>query len=70
MVKVKKSSVGRRTRTSVVLSDLGREKFIRYLDALEKVLVTASRSMAAEQKAASFRDLWKSQFGTGIFEME
>ena len=70
MVRVKKSSAGKRTRTSVVLSDYGRESFMEYLRALEQVLVTASKSMVAEEKAADFRVLWKSQFGTGIFDMD
>jgi DNA-binding transcriptional ArsR family regulator len=69
-IRVKKSSVGRRQRTSVVLSDYGREKFIEYLKALEEVLIKASNSVVAEERAASFRSLWESQFGTGIFDME
>ena len=70
MIRVKKSSAGKRTRTSVVLSDFGRQSFMEYLAALEEVLATASKSMAAEAKAADFRVLWKSQFGTGIFDMD
>ena len=70
VIRVKKSSSRKKTCTRVVLADHGREKFIEYLEALEAVLVKASESVAAEEKAENFRELWKSQFGTGIFDMD
>lgn len=69
-VRVKKSRMGRRVKTSVVLSDLGRERFVAYLKALEEVLMRASKSIAAEEKAANFRALWESQFGMGLFDID
>lgn len=70
-IRVKKSSLeSGRTKTSVVLSDLGRERFVEYLKTLELVLMRASKSLAAEEKAAEFRTLWESQFGIGIFDID
>lgn len=69
VVRIKKYSAGKRSRTSVVLSDPGREQFMTYLRALEAVLMKAAQSVVAEEKAASFRHLWEGQFGAEIFDM-
>ena len=69
VIRVKRSTRGTRSKTSVVLSDAGRERFVAYLQALEAVLMVASQSVVAEEQAASFRALWESQFGTEIFDM-
>jgi DNA-binding transcriptional ArsR family regulator len=69
-IRIKKSRLGKRSSTRAVLSELGSERFIVYLKALEEVLVKASRSVVAEEKAAAFRSLWESQFGAEIFDMD
>ena len=69
-IRITKSRLGKRSSTRAVLSALGRERFIVYLKTLEEVLVHASRSMVAEEKAATFRSLWESQFGSEIFDMD
>ena len=54
---IDKAFVGTRPRTTVVLSEAGRESFIAYLQALEEVLHKASRAFGPEvrrQPARSF----------------
>ncbi|MCU0727293.1 MAG: transcriptional regulator [Planctomycetes bacterium] len=46
-VRIDKSFVGARPRTTVVLTDVGRRQFLAYLKALEKVLKKASAAMEA-----------------------
>lgn len=50
-VRVKKAFVGSRPRTTVSLSEGGREKFLEYLQALEEVLRMAAASMTPEERA-------------------
>jgi len=40
-VEVEKTFVGRKPRTSVTLSDKGRAAFVRYLDAMQKLVSAA-----------------------------
>ncbi|RMH89437.1 MAG: ArsR family transcriptional regulator [Calditrichaeota bacterium] len=47
IVAVEKKFVGSRPRTTVILTDQGRERFIDYLQALEEVLKKAADALAA-----------------------
>lgn len=60
VVTVRKSFQGATPRTVVRISDFGRESFIRYLEALEQVLVTASEAVEREKSADDglFPPLW------------
>jgi DNA-binding transcriptional ArsR family regulator len=49
-VAIDKSFVKNRPRTTVFLSDQGRESFAQYLSALEEVLVEAAGKLAPEQE--------------------
>jgi DNA-binding transcriptional ArsR family regulator len=58
-IRIEKTFVDAKPRTTVFLSDAGRKSFIEYLQALEEVLQKAVRSVAAvEKKSASRRLLW------------
>ena len=58
-IRIEKTFVDAKPRTTVFLSDAGRKSFIEYLQALEEVLQKAARSVAAvEKKSASRRLLW------------
>lgn len=52
-IKVKKAFVGSRPRTTIFLSDGGREKFMEYLQALEEVLRMAAETMTPEERRKS-----------------
>ena len=58
-IRIEKTFVDAKPRTTVFLSDAGRKSFIEYLQALEEVLQKAARSVAAvEKKSASRRLPW------------
>ena len=58
-IRIEKTFVDAKPRTTVFLSDAGRKSFIEYLQALEEVLQKAARAVAAvEKKSASRRLLW------------
>ncbi|MGH1365320.1 MAG: winged helix-turn-helix domain-containing protein [Calditrichia bacterium] len=46
-VQIEKAFVGAKPRTTVVLTDNGRERFIEYLQALEEVLLKAADAVSA-----------------------
>jgi len=48
VVDIDKRFVGARPRTTVFLTDVGRESFVEYLGALEAALQRAAEAMAAE----------------------
>lgn len=50
-VEIEKSHVGARPRTTVFVSDRGRESFMEYLKALEAALRMASQALAPERKS-------------------
>jgi len=52
-VQIEKAFVGAKPRTTVVLTDNGRERFIEYLQALEEVLLKAADAVSttSEQMA-------------------
>jgi DNA-binding transcriptional ArsR family regulator len=52
-IKVKKSFVGVKPQTTVLLSDKGRDSFLQYLQALEEVLQKAASAMASDKKPAT-----------------
>ena len=53
VIRVKKSFVGVKPRTTVFLSDRGRENFLRYLKALEEVLHRAAEISTTTEKDVS-----------------
>lgn len=50
VVRVDKSFVGLRPRTTVALTESGRERFLEYLTALEKVLHKAAQALDEESR--------------------
>jgi DNA-binding MarR family transcriptional regulator len=56
-IRIEKTFVDAKPRTTVFLSDAGRKSFLEYLQALEEVLHKAAKSVAAIEKAASPRRL-------------
>lgn len=50
IVRIRKTFVGPRPRTTVFMTNDGREKFVEYLDALETALKKAAKSIAAAEK--------------------
>ena len=48
--RIQKVFVAARPRTTVILTDKGRNSFLQYLKALEKVLRKASKAAAPEKK--------------------
>ena len=54
-VRIEKSFVGARPRTTVHLTDQGRDGFVAYLDALEAVLRRAADATAASRKRGKRR---------------
>jgi DNA-binding transcriptional ArsR family regulator len=52
-IRIKKSFVENKPRTTVFLSDRGRESFLEYLQALDEVLRMAAESLPKSEKAAS-----------------
>lgn len=52
-IKIKKSFVGNKPRTTVYLSDRGRDHFLEYLQALDEVLRMAAEALPKSEKAAS-----------------
>jgi DNA-binding MarR family transcriptional regulator len=59
LVRVRKSHSGKRPRTTVFISDPGREEFIVYLKALEQVLRKAALAVGSEDRAISMATLFK-----------
>jgi len=58
-IRIEKTFVDAKPRTTVFLSDAGRKSFIEYLQALEEVLQKAAESVAAvEKKSPSRRFSW------------
>lgn len=58
-IKIKKSFVGSRPRTTVFASEAGREGFLEYLKALEEVLSRAAESIGADARDAGMEISWK-----------
>jgi DNA-binding MarR family transcriptional regulator len=56
-IRIEKTFVDAKPRTTVFLSDAGRKSFIEYLQALEEVLQKAAQSVAAVEKKSSSRRL-------------
>jgi DNA-binding MarR family transcriptional regulator len=56
-IRVRKSTSGRRPRTTVRISEKGREQFIQYLTALENVLHTAALAVGKEESRPSITEL-------------
>lgn len=54
---VVKTAAGRRPRTTVMLSDSGREDFVSYLRTLENVLRKAAEAVSAEEIASAATSL-------------
>jgi len=52
-IKIEKSFAGSRPKTTVHISETGRESFMEYLKALEEVLRKAAQAMAHEKQPAS-----------------
>lgn len=52
-VKIRKSFVGSRPLTTILLSSKGRDSFLEYLKALEEVLQKAASAMAPEKKPST-----------------
>jgi len=58
-IRIEKTFVDAKPRTTVFLSEAGRKSFIEYLQVLEEVLQKAAESVAAvEKKSASRRFPW------------
>ncbi len=53
-VEINKRFVGARPRTTVFLTDAGRESFVEYLGALEAALQRAAEAMAADSPNFNF----------------
>ena len=53
-IKIKKSFVDDKPRTSIVISKTGLDQFSNYLNALSDVLVRATQALPAEKREASF----------------
>src|SRR5262245_41472519 len=49
-IRIKKSFVGNKPRTTVYLSDRGRDSFLEYLQALDEVLRMAAESLPKSKK--------------------
>jgi len=56
IIRVHKAGKGRASHTLVTLSDEGREAFLDYLQALERVL---HRAMGALEPASGLREAWR-----------
>lgn len=56
-IRIEKTFVEAKPRTTVFLSDAGRKSFIEYLQALEEVLQKAAESVAAVEKKSAPRRL-------------
>lgn len=56
-IRIEKTFVDAKPRTTVFLSDAGRKSFIEYLQALEEVLQKAAQSVAAVEKKPTPRRL-------------
>lgn len=57
-VRIEKSFVGAKPRTTVFLTDQGRESFLEYLQALEGVLRKAAQSVRLAEKYSSLPLPW------------
>ena len=53
VVKIRKTFVKNKPKTTVYLTERGRDHFIQYLQALEEVLKKATESVAAQEKGAA-----------------
>ena len=49
IVRIKKTFVHSKPQTTIYFTDRGRDSFIRYLEALEEVLLKAAESLSAEK---------------------
>ena len=58
-VRIKKSFVGSKPRTTVFASEEGREGFLEYLKALEGVLTRAAEAVATDANGDALRISWK-----------
>lgn len=56
MVLLEKRFVGAKPRTTVILTEHGREQFIAYLKALEEVLKKAAEAVAGEERSTEIID--------------
>ncbi len=52
-VRIKKSFISNKPRTTIFLSERGRESFLEYLQALDEVLRMAAEALPKSQKTAS-----------------
>jgi DNA-binding transcriptional ArsR family regulator len=52
-VRIKKSFVGNKPRTTIFLSDRGRDSFLEYLQALDEVLRMAAEALPKSEKSTS-----------------
>ncbi len=50
MVQIQKSFVGSKPRTTVLLTDQGRDSFVEYLQALEEVLKKAAEAVSTSEE--------------------
>ena len=53
VIRIKKSFVSNKPRTTIFLSDRGRESFLEYLQALDEVLRMAAEALPKSEKTAS-----------------
>lgn len=49
-IRVKKAFVGEKPRTTIYLTDQGRQAFVEYLEALKQVLKRAAEAVAHQEK--------------------
>ncbi len=55
---IEKKFVGAKPRTTVMLTDAGREQFIEYLQALEEVLKTAAEAITQGEQKSKIPFAW------------
>jgi len=64
VVTLRKSFHGKAPRTQIRVSDHGRESFVRYLKALEQVLVRAAEAVEGLPSEDSFSGAWATGWAT------
>jgi len=69
-VRMRKSFRGARPLTTVELTELGRQKFVRYLRNLEQVLILAADSVVEDDAAVSLSGMLGRAFGGRAVEAE
>ena len=58
VIRIEKKFVGSRPRTTVLLTDKGRENFVEYLQALEEVLIKAAEAVANGEESVATLFPW------------